>query len=156
MKEKIIKNQGIATLPTVMVIGLLTLAIIVSITALTFNELLTSQGAAQSSTALFYAEAGARDALVRIARDKNYRCDGYDCYEVEFVANGCADSTGCAKIDTSAGLGTSADPIVIQSQGVVGASTRTVQVTVLLDNGTTDASLQNGEITSVVWTELTN
>ena len=53
---------------------LMILAIIVGITAVTFNESFVAQGGVQSGKALYYAEVGARDALVRIARNKNYSC----------------------------------------------------------------------------------
>jgi hypothetical protein len=149
-------NQGIATLPTVVVIGLMALAVVVSITSLSLNELLTSQGQAQSTSALFYAEGGARDALIKIARNKNYVCSSTDCYSVDFVSGGCSASTDCARITVSSGIGTSADPKIITSKGVMKASTRTIQVTVLLDGGTTTPSAQNGEITSATWTEVTN
>ena len=42
------------------------------------------------------------------------------------------------------------------SEGIADNSIRTIQASVMLDNGTTDASLQNGEITTTTWTELTN
>ena len=144
------------TLPTVIVIAMIALAVVVSITSLAFNELLISQGAAQSSTALFYAESGARDALIRIARNKNYTCSSVDCYNVDFVTNGCTNGTDCAKVTVSAGLGTTADPKIITSKGIMQAAMRRIQVNVTLDSGTTTASLQNGEITSTTWTELTN
>lgn len=150
------KNRGIATLPTVMVIGMMALAVVVSITSMAFNELLISQGQTQSSSALFYAEGGARDALVRIARKKNYTCSTTDCYSIDFITSGCSTDDGCAKVSVSSGIGTNADPKIITSKGIMKASARTIQVSVVLDSGTTSASLQNGEITSTTWTELTN
>ena len=150
------QKKGIATLPTVIVIGLIALALVVSITAMTFDQLLISQSGAQSSAALFFAESGARDALIRIARNKNYTCSVADCYSVDFGAGGCAAGTNCAKISVSAGLGTTADPKIITSKGLMGSSMRKVQASVLLDGGTTTSVNQNGQITSVVWSELTN
>lgn len=149
---KIKKNRGIATLPTVMVIGMMALAVVVSITSMALNELLISQGSSQSSTALFYAESGARDALIRIARSKNYNSS----YFLDFVTSGCSSSTDCASVAVSAGIGTSADHKIITSTGTKGSSTRRIQVDVILDSGTSTASLQNGEITSTIWQELTN
>ncbi len=150
------RKQGIATLPTVIVIGLIALAVVVSITAMTFDQLLISQAGAQSSAALFYAESGARDALTRIARNKNYTCSTADCYSVDFAAGGCAAGTSCAKVSVSAGLGTSADPKIIVSKGLMGSSVRRIQSSVLLDGGTTVTANQLGQITSVSWSELTN
>lgn len=153
---KIPKNRGIAALPTVMVIGMIALAVVVSITSMTFNELVISQGQSQSANAFFYAEGGARDALIRIARNKNYTCATTDCYSINFASNGCTNNNGCSKISVSSGIGTTADPKIITSKGKMQSSNRTIQVSVLLDGGTTTASNQNGEITSTVWTELTN
>jgi hypothetical protein len=148
-----ITKNGIATLPTVIVIGMMALAVAVSITAMSFNELLISQGSAQSSSALFYAEAGARDALTRIARNKNYTCSSADCYTIDFIANGCANGTDCAKVTVSAGVGTTADPKIITSKGVMKATMRRMQVSVVLDGG---GGAGNGAITATSWAELTN
>lgn len=157
-----IRNRGIATLPTIILIGMLTLAVVVSITSLTLNQLFISQGQSQSQNALFYAEGGARDALTRIARDKNYICDttnfcnavgGY--YSLDFISNGCTSGTDCAKVAVS-GVGTTGDPKIITSTGIMKSSIRKMEVRVILDGGTSDVSLQKGEITSTKWTELTN
>ena len=151
-----LKNKGIATLPTVIVIGMMALAVVVSITAVSLNELLISQGQAQSSNALFYAESGARDALTRIVRNKNYTCSSADCYSLDYITNGCSNNTDCAKVTVSAGLGTTADPKIITSKGVMKSSSRIIQVSVTLDGGTTSSSLQYGEVTSATWTEVVN
>ncbi len=149
-------NRGVATLPTVLVMGLMALAVVVSITSMAFNELLISQGQAQSSQALFYAEQAARDALLRIARKNNYVCSTTDCYSVDFIPSGCANSTDCAMVTVSTGVGSTADPKIITSKGVMKSSIRRMQVSVVLDAGTSVSADQNGEITSTTWTELTN
>ena len=154
--NKILKNKGVATLPIVMVLGMMALAIVVSLTTISFNELNSSQGSGESSMALFYAEGGARDALVRIVRDKNYTCSSMDCYSIDFNTSGCTNNTDCAKVSVSGGIGTITDPKIIVSRGIMKLSSRKVEVRVVLDGGTTDASLQNGEITSAVWTEITD
>ena len=148
--KKIIKNQGIATLPTVIFIGLMALAVVVSITTVALNELLISQGTAQSSGAILYAQLGARDALTRIARDKNYSCTSADCYSIDIVTGGCAALSNCAKVTVSSGTGATGNPKIITSKGIKGSSIRTVQVTVLLDGGAST----NGAITTTTWTEL--
>lgn len=150
---KISKKRGIATLLTVIVIGMMALAVVVSITSVALNELLISQGQAQSANALFYAESGARDALVRIVRDKNYTCSTTDCYSIDYVTNGCANNTNCAKVSVSANVGTTPNlSKIITSKGIMKASTRTVQVTVILDGGLAD----QGQVTSTTWTEIIN
>ncbi len=149
-------QRGVATLPTVLVMGVIALAIAISITAVALTESFISQGSAQSSRALFYAESGARDALVKISRNKSYTCSTADCYSIDFSTSGCSTGNDCAKVAVSAGLGTTADPKIITSKGIMKSSTRTLQVSVVLDAGVTDATLQHGAITSSVWIELTN
>lgn len=137
-------QRGVATLPTVMLLGVMALVVAVSITTLSFTELFISQGSAQSSRAHFYAEAGARDALIKIARNKTYLCGTSDCYSVNFTANGCTLSRDCAKVQVT-GNDTSK---TITSKGIMNANTRTLQVALTLDT--------DGLITGAVWTEVTN
>lgn len=155
-KTNKLNNKGIAALPTIMLLGMMTLAIVVSVTSITFNQMFISQGQSQSQNALFYAESGARDALTRIARDKTYSCISDDCYNIDYVSNGCVNNTDCSKVTVSAGLGTTADPKIITSKGIMKSSVRKMEVRVVLDGGTTDGASQKGQITETVWTELTN
>lgn len=141
--------RGIATLPTVMILGVLSLAVAVGITTVALTESFISQGSAQSSRALFYAESGARDALIRIARNKNYTCVTTDCYNIDFSTNGCSTGNDCARVSVSGGTGTSGNPKIITAKGVMKASTRTMEVRVVFDGG------GNGEIASATWSEVT-
>jgi len=148
--KKQLKTRGVASLPIVLVFGILIVAIGVGITALSFTEGVIAQGGYQSSRALIYAEGGARDALVRIARNKNYTCATTDCYSLNFATNGCSSGTACAKVSVSTGIGSIADPKIVTSKGQVGQNTRTLQVRVILDPN------QYGEIATTTWQELTN
>lgn len=150
------KNRGIAALPTMMILGMLTLIIVIGITSVTFSELFISQSSSQSFRSLYYAETGARDALQKISRNKNYSCTTTDCYSIDFATNGCSLVTGCAKVSVSAAAGDTANPKIIISKGIMNSSVRTMQVSVILDNGTNDPTLQYGLITSVTWKELTD
>ena len=162
MKQKLFlqfKNspqRGFATLPTVMILSIMSLAVTLGITAVALTESFISQGSAQSSRALFYAESGARDALVKVARKKNYTCVSADCYAIDFSTNGCSLGNDCAKVSVSAGVGTTADPKIITSKGIMKSSSRTVTISVVLDNGTATPGNQHGVITSTTWTESTN
>lgn len=155
-KNFMIRSRGVATLPTVMVLGVLSLAVAVGITAVALSESFISQGSTQSARALVYAEAGARDALTKIARKKNYVCNSVDCYNIDFSTNGCALGNDCAKVSVSSGVGTTADPKIITAKGIMKSSTRTLEVRVTLDSGTSNPNSQHGEITGVVWSEITN
>jgi Tfp pilus assembly protein PilX len=142
-------TKGVATLPTVMAITVLLVAIVSGIAMMSFSESFLSMGATQSAKALRYAEAGARDALMRVARNKNYTCDtpADGCYQIPFVDNGCSASLqGCAKItvdDASA-------PKTIVSRGYVRGNVRKMQVAITFD------AEQKGVIESAVWQELNN
>lgn len=156
LKNKVTMHRhsscGVATLPTVMMLGILSLVVAVGITAVSLTESFVSQGNIQSNKALFYAESGARDALIRIARNKNYVCATEDCYSIDFSTNGCSLGNDCAKVSVSAGTGATGDPKIVTSKGIMRSSIRTLQVSVLLDSGAAD----KGEITSAAWSEVTN
>lgn len=135
--------RGFATLPTVMVLGVMSLAVAVGITAVSLTESFISQGSIQSNKALFYAESGARDALIRIARNKTYLCATTDCYTIDFSTNGCSLGNDCAKMIVT-GNDTAK---IVTAKGVMKSSTRTLQVSVTL--GT------DGDITGATWSEVT-
>lgn len=123
---------------------ILIVAVGVGITSLAFTETVISSGATQSSQARLYAEAGARDALQRIARDKKYLCSSSACYSIDFVqTTGCSSNDGCARVQV---IGDDTAKTII-SEGRVRDNIRTVQVTVTLDS--------SGKITPTSWQELT-
>lgn len=137
-------SRGVATLPTVLLLGAMALVVAVSVTALSFTELFISQGSAQSSRAQFYAESGARDALIRVARNMAYTCPGAACYQIEFSTGGCPYND-CAQVTVT---DTDATHKTILSKGIMKSSTRTLQVTASLDT--------NGQITATAWNEVMN
>lgn len=142
--------RGVATLPTVLALGILILAIGIGIMATSLTESFISAGSKNSAQALRYAEAGAHDALIKIARKKNYSCATTDCYTIDFVPNGCTTNDACARVAISTNAGTSGDPKIITSKGQAKSSVRILQVSVVLDTSA------NGEISSATWQELTN
>ncbi|GEM_PF-1123593 len=145
-------RRGIATLPTVLALMILIVAVAIGITALSFTESLISAGQNNSAQALQYAEAGARDALQRITRNKTYSCTSTTstyCYSVDFVTNGCSLQAACAQVAVSAGAGTTSTPKVVTSTGIVGSNTRVMQVLVIFDTST------YGQIATTTWTEIT-
>ncbi len=134
------KNKGIATLPTVIVIGIMALAVVVSITSIALNELIMSQGQAASGTALFYSEAGARDALIKIARNKKYTCSVAANCHVNFNTTDYSEVLVTTNVDDTVKT--------ITSKGIIKSISRSVQVIANLDT--------TGKITSTTWSELTN
>lgn len=143
-------QRGVATLPTIFALIILIVAVSVGVTALSLSDSFISLGSYQSSQALIYAEAGARDALLRIVRNKNYTCAAADCYSIDFTSNGCSTNEGCAKISVSAGTGSEVNPKVIVSKGQMKNKIRRVQVDVVFD------AFLHGKISSATWKELTD
>jgi hypothetical protein len=145
------KNQrGVATLPTVLALSFLIMAVGISILAITYNENIVALDQKQALQALRYAESGVKDALVKMDRNRDYNCVTTDCYTIDMVTSGCANGTGCSKVTVSAGTGGAGDPKIITAKGIVENITKKIQVGV-----TYDASL-NGQITSYTWLEQTN
>lgn len=141
---KKMNNEGLASLPTVIALGILILAAGVSVSAMTFSENIVALRFSESSKALFFAESGARDALQKIVRNKNFI--SLEGYELEFEPNGCTNSSGCAIITVSSLSNTRA----VTSTGMYKNSTRRVKVEVELDPAA------NGAIENISWQEITN
>lgn len=141
-------NRGAAALPSVIFLVFLILVIGISISTISFSEIMVSLGSLKSNKALRYAEAGAKDALERIVRNKNYACasPSTGCYQIDFVTSGCSTNDGCARITVSS----ASNPKVVVSEGRVENYIHRVQVEVTFD------SSQNGEITAINWQELTD
>lgn len=142
------RQRGFAALPVILALTALIMTAGIGIAMTGFTESMISLGSAQSSQALFYAEAGAQDALMRIARKKSYTCDSPStgCYTIAYVNNGCSANYGCARITVSAAT----SPKVIVSEGRVKDNIRKTQVDVYFDSN------QNGEIATTTWQEMVN
>jgi len=132
-------QSGIASLPTVMVLSLMIIIIGILITTLSFNENSTAGSWNKSARALSYAEIGAKDALMKLARDKNIATST----ELTLVAGGCsAPFAGCV----STVIATSTGKTTITSAGRVEEVTRRITV-----ESSVDAA---GLISSSTWQEL--
>lgn len=144
--------SGFANLPTLVAITALMIAVGIGMTALSLHDVFDTARVNQSRDAYRYAENGAREALLRIGRNKKYTCEsGAGCpYTIEFVPGGCGASyEGCATVTVSIGVGSALDPKIVTSTGRAENSTRKVQVTVVFD------SSQSGEISSAIFSEIT-
>lgn len=132
-------QSGIASLPTVMVLSLMIIIIGILITTLSFNENFTAASWNKSARALSYAEIGAKDALVKLARNKNIATST----QLAMVTGGCSTPfAGCA----STTIATTTNKTIITSTGIVEEVTRGVVV-----ESEVDAA---GLISSSTWREL--
>lgn len=145
-------KQGIISLPVIFAFIILIIAVGIGMTAISLSESFISAGEREAGKALLYAEAGARDALVRVARNKNYICATADCYSIPFATNGCTNNDACVKISVSAGVGSSADQKIITSKGQSKSSVRTIEVRVQYD----DALEGQIATSTTVWHEISD
>lgn len=142
MEGKLGKHtQGVATIPMVLALTVLMIAVVLAISTVAFNEAFIAQDFSRSSQALVYAEAGVRDGLIKVTRNGRYTSAGYN---IDFVTNGCATNDGCATITVTSAT----SPKTIVSTGRVRNNIRKVQVTVTLD--------ANWVITGTAWEEVVN
>ena len=134
-----IKKPGIASIPTVMVLMALILSAGIVISSMSVSDNLSVAQSNNSDKALNYAELGAKDALERIVRNKDYT----GSYNLELLSGGCANPySGCVVVSVNA----ASTPKIITSEGQMGDVKRKVQVNVDLD--------ANGLITNYFWQEL--
>lgn len=145
-----VRRPGLASLPAILGMALLLLAVGLAMMSLSLGETMAIGSASRASQALSYAEAGARDALLRIARNKAYTCATTECYSLPLITSGCDGSPpdGCAYVTVSSGTGTSSTPKTITSKGYLKNNSRTVQVDVYFDDAL------DGQITSTTWREI--
>lgn len=147
-----VQQKGAAALLSVSLLALLTLSIGIGILAIAGSENTVSGDSYDAGKALVYAEAGAREALIRIARNKGYSCTApalpTGCFSVEFETGGCAVNQGCARVTVSTGSGASVLPKIVDAEGYAGRAIRKIRVEVLYD-----PSLR-GEIASTTWREI--
>ncbi len=144
MKSNLTQNQkGVATLPTILVLAILILAVGTSIALLGLNSTLTAQTQSNGQTALFYAESGAKDALLRLARNSSYTCSTNNCYSINMATGGCTSNTACALVTVSSG-----SPKTITSIGESGTVQRKIVVQPTID--------ANGAITGYTWSDSAN
>ena len=133
-------RDGVATLPTIVAMAILVLAVSIGVSLTSFSESFVSEGQSKTSKAYGYAEAGMRDAMRRISINKN----ASSSYTIAFVTGGCDSSfAGCATITISTSTGSVADPKIIISVGRVGSFSRQIQSNVVFDTART------GKIVSV-------
>jgi len=134
------KNQpGIASIPTVIVLLVLIISVGVLISSISMSDVVSVSDTNNSGKALNYAQLGAKDALERIARNKDYT----GSYTMEIVSGGCSDPySGCATVTVASGSA----PKIINVEGRNKDIKRRIQVNVTLDS--------DGLITSYNWQEL--
>jgi hypothetical protein len=133
------QKSGMASIPTVIVLMALILSVGALIASISVSDNTSVAESNNSEKALNYAQLGAKDALEKIVRNKDY----VGSYDLDVISGGCAASTvNCAVITVGAG----SNPKIINIEGQMGDTKRKIQVDVNLDD--------NGLITGYSWQEL--
>lgn len=143
-------QSGVASLPTVLALTLLILASSIGVASWSFSESFGTYAQNESAKAYLYAEAGARDALLRLARNSKYSCAAPGCYQLEITDSGCSTGTACAQVSVSSDDGSALSPKIVTSTGIAGNYQRKIQVSVFYDTNL------DGEIATTTWQELSN
>lgn len=110
-------TPGVALLPMILALSFIILVVVVSLASLSFVEINIGTAQKKADEAFFVANAGVSDAIIRIARNKNYSSVGYNLT----VGNGTANVVVQKDIPA-------AGQTRITSTGTVGASKRKIQV----------------------------
>jgi hypothetical protein len=133
------EQGGMASIPTVVVLMLLIVSVGALVASISISDTVSVSETNNSGRALNYAQLGAKDALQRIVRNKDYT----GSYEIEMVSGGCVmPYSACATMTVDSG----SSPKIINAEGRVKDIKRKIQVEVNLDN--------NGLITSYDWQEF--
>ncbi|MBI2013688.1 MAG: hypothetical protein HYS87_02590 [Candidatus Colwellbacteria bacterium] len=150
-------NRGVVSLPVVIVLAFITLAVGIAVTAIGFGEVSVSAEDVGASVALTYAEAGAREALRKISVSPfDTFATTTDDFHIAFQDNGCDTDPGadCVRVTME---DTAANTIEIISKGehTVGgrANVRTVKVTVT-QYASADDSYVEEIISNAVWEDF--
>ncbi len=121
-----IEKPGVASIPIIMGLLVLIISIGLFISSISLSDSLSASSLQNSNQALNFAQVGAKDALEKVVRNKNYT----GSYTIDLVASGCSGSyLGCASVSVDA----SSSPKVIISEGRIGGIRRSVQVNLNLD-----------------------
>lgn len=136
------KRQGIVAIPLVVLLSVLTLAIGLSITTLTYNETFSQASIFDASKAYSYADAALRDVLRNIARDYQYTCSANPtyCYTMEFGTNGCTatgSGVACGRVYP---ITTRWTPKTVEVEGQSGNVIRKLRATVTYYDGVATGS----------------
>lgn len=145
-------HQGAAALVSISALALFLLFISIGVGTISFSENAVSGGVSDSKRALIYAEAGAREALIRIARNKAYSCATpalpTGCVVLEMQSGGCTDNTACVRVIVDTDPGSLASPKTVESRGYAGTVSRTIRTEVQYDT-----SLY-GEMATTTWMDV--
>jgi len=129
--------RGVALLPLVFVFAGLVVTVALAFSAISIAQGIAVESEFGASRALHYAEAGLSDALMRLARDRDYRCDTADCYTLPFAENGCVQNIACAYVTIEDGA--TENTLRIVARGIANTNVRILERIATFDAENTGA-----------------
>ncbi|MFA6417329.1 MAG: hypothetical protein WCW61_04010 [Patescibacteria group bacterium] len=135
-------KSGVASIPLVLGLLILIISVGLFISSISLSDSLATSNQDKSNLALEYAQIGAKEALVKIARQPCNSCS--NSFQIETLVGGCSGGiAGCITVDYAPLTAPTSSEIVITSEGHIYDISRTVQVNAILDN--------YGKIASYTW-----
>lgn len=144
-KQKFFNEKGAMALSSVLALSLILLALGLAMAYSGFIQSDITYNQDKAAIAFYVAEAGAKDAMQKVVRNKNYNNAGY----ILAFENGSANISACHNNDIVACSGISLQQTEILSTGLAGANTKKVRV-VLNTDANSDGS---GKVTIESWEE---
>lgn len=141
-------EKGAMALSSIMVLAAILLALGLAMASSGFiqSNIVFNQG--KSNSAFYLTEAGAKDAMQRVARNKNYSNAGY----ILNLTNGSANVVVCHNDDIITCSNIAVQQTEILSTGVSGTNTKKIRAVLDINAGNDG----NGKITVVSWEEVGN
>jgi hypothetical protein len=135
-------KSGVASIPLVMGLLILIVSVGLFISSISLSDSLATNNQDKSNLALEYAQLGAKEALVKIARQPCDSCSS--SFQIEVSTGGCSGSiAACITVNYQPLIAPTSSEIVIISEGHIYDISRTVQVNANLDS--------YGKISSYTW-----
>ena len=122
---------GVALLPLVFIFAGLVVTVALAFSAISIAQGIAVESEFGGAQALHYAEAGLSDALMRLSRDRDYRCAPADCYTIPFAPDGCTLNIACVYVTIQ--NSTTASTAHITAKGISNTNTRILERTVTFD-----------------------
>lgn len=127
-------KKGAASIPLVLGIGILVFLIAISVTSVETARIYLTQANTDGAQAMQYAEIGERDALMQLARNRNFGTTTPAVYVIDMATSGCATLRACVQVAVSSGEGTITSPKIVSALGYYRNARKGLQATVVFDN----------------------
>jgi hypothetical protein len=128
------RTKGAASIPLVLGIGILVFLIAISVTSVETARIYLTQANVDGAQAMQYAEIGERDALMQLARNRNFGTTTPAIYAIEMATSGCVTLRACAQVAVSNGAGTATSPKIVSVLGYYRNARKGLQAAVVFDD----------------------